>query len=546
MFQEISRTKNQAVTFALPIAKVDASTRTVKGIASQEIEDAHGQIVDYATLKACLPAYKHNIREMHQPKAVGKAVAIECDDANQAVIVESYISKGAEDTWTKVEEGILTSYSIGGVGDIVIGKNAAGKTEQRIFLSALHEISLVDVPACPTATFEIVKLVDGAPTDVRPADPDEVKKFASNVQRAIKALSKAIARHERHMAGTEATDEASQQRMMDEMRAALAALDDGTDTEKMAAAITLADTAVVTKAVEVKKRLWEGYDIERALAVLALIQGLITSEIDDVIWGDPVADGDAEGAAQLDTLRLAAQLIFDFLASEFDSQFTALEARQAAIGKLAAGPAAEAIRKVLGGSGVAKVLRAIDKGLAQKMHDNSVHLGAACKDIPMKSATETPATEKPAETPAAPVVEKAADAPAADPAAPIVGEQIDIAGIVKSAVAEANAPLVKQLEEQQATLSANAETIATLEKRLKTVEDSPAPGGPVRTVPGPDGGVTKTLAGEQTAQPTAEDAQRTLQLAAELAPDMTPEQRAEAVKKVLAATFALGGTPIAR
>ncbi len=41
---------------------------------------------------------------------------------------------------------------------------------------------------------------------------------------AIGWLAAAIARHERHMAGTEATDEASQQRMMDEMRAAMSGL----------------------------------------------------------------------------------------------------------------------------------------------------------------------------------------------------------------------------------------------------------------------------------------------------------------------------------
>src|SRR3954453_7057264 len=102
MFQEISRLRDQPVSFALPIAKVDKATRTVKGIASQECVDAHGQIVDYAALKACLPAYKNNIREMHQPKAVGKAIAIECDDESKAIWVESYVSKGAEDTWTKI------------------------------------------------------------------------------------------------------------------------------------------------------------------------------------------------------------------------------------------------------------------------------------------------------------------------------------------------------------------------------------------------------------------------------------------------------------
>jgi hypothetical protein len=61
-------------------------------MASQEITTRR-QIVDYSTLKAYLPA-KNNIREMHQPKAVGKAIATECGDVAKAVIVEAYVSRG--------------------------------------------------------------------------------------------------------------------------------------------------------------------------------------------------------------------------------------------------------------------------------------------------------------------------------------------------------------------------------------------------------------------------------------------------------------------
>lgn len=48
-----------------------------------------------------------------------------------------------------------------------------------------------------------------------------------DIDAARKWLERAIARHERHMNGTEATDKASQQTMMDEMRQALDALGDG-------------------------------------------------------------------------------------------------------------------------------------------------------------------------------------------------------------------------------------------------------------------------------------------------------------------------------
>jgi hypothetical protein len=41
------------------------------------------------------------------------------------------------------------------------------------------------------------------------------------LEEAIKWLEKAIARHERHMNGTERTSESSQMKMMDEMKRAL-------------------------------------------------------------------------------------------------------------------------------------------------------------------------------------------------------------------------------------------------------------------------------------------------------------------------------------
>lgn len=45
-----------------------------------------------------------------------------------------------------------------------------------------------------------------------------------NVEQARKWLQAAIERHERHMSGKEATSEASQQKMMDEMKKAMSYL----------------------------------------------------------------------------------------------------------------------------------------------------------------------------------------------------------------------------------------------------------------------------------------------------------------------------------
>ena len=49
-------------------------------------------------------------------------------------------------------------------------------------------------------------------------------KMMDNMNKATEWLEKAIARHERHMAGTEPTNAASQQKLMEEMKKALSLL----------------------------------------------------------------------------------------------------------------------------------------------------------------------------------------------------------------------------------------------------------------------------------------------------------------------------------
>jgi hypothetical protein len=156
---------NVPIAIAVPIAKgdINADTRIVRGIITQEVVDATGEEVDYASVVACLNRWRGNIREMHERKAVGRAIDIQLDDANKAVIVEAFISRGAEDTWLKVQDGVLGYYSIGGVGDRVTGQRSDGSVGVRVLMRAVNEVSLVDSGACPTATVSIAKFFDGAP-----------------------------------------------------------------------------------------------------------------------------------------------------------------------------------------------------------------------------------------------------------------------------------------------------------------------------------------------------------------------------------------------
>ena len=90
--------------FYWPIAKVDAEQRMVWGYASTEALDEQGEIVKREALEAALGDYMRfaNIREMHQPSAVGVAKEATIDDRGlylAAKIVD-------DEAWEKVVQGV--------------------------------------------------------------------------------------------------------------------------------------------------------------------------------------------------------------------------------------------------------------------------------------------------------------------------------------------------------------------------------------------------------------------------------------------------------
>jgi uncharacterized protein YoxC len=150
-------TDGDNVRFSMPIGKVDQERRIVSGFATLDNVDKQNDIV---TTEASLSAFKKfrgNLREMHQPTAVGKVVSFKEDryfdpqtkKFYSGVYVSAYISKGAQDTWEKVLDGTLTGFSIGGnikkFDDEFDDKME--KTIRVIKEYDLHELSLVDNPA---------------------------------------------------------------------------------------------------------------------------------------------------------------------------------------------------------------------------------------------------------------------------------------------------------------------------------------------------------------------------------------------------------------
>ncbi|TDI97041.1 MAG: hypothetical protein E2O29_02045 [Deltaproteobacteria bacterium] len=153
----------------VPIEKIDTEKRTVAGWATTEEIDKQNEIVDYNGSKEAFSKWQGNIREMHEAKAVGKAIEITPNDDTKKIWIEAYISKGAGDTWEKIKEGILNGFSIGGqtvnkvqevIKDLDTGSS---RNISRITKYKLNELSLVDNPANPGCSFSLIKSINGIP-----------------------------------------------------------------------------------------------------------------------------------------------------------------------------------------------------------------------------------------------------------------------------------------------------------------------------------------------------------------------------------------------
>jgi hypothetical protein len=160
-----------SLRLSLPLSKVDKERRIVSGFASLDNLDKQGDIVTSEASMKAFSNFRGNIREMHQPLAVGKMVNFKADkyfDPNtkkfySGVFVSAYVSKGAQDTWEKVLDGTLTGFSIGGrMNKWDDGYDEKSDSTIRIIKDYdLVELSLVDSPANQFANIVSVEKVDG-------------------------------------------------------------------------------------------------------------------------------------------------------------------------------------------------------------------------------------------------------------------------------------------------------------------------------------------------------------------------------------------------
>ena len=164
-------TDGDNVRLSMPFNKVDKERRTVSGFATLDNLDKQNDVVTpEASLKA-FSKFRGNIREMHQPLAVGKMISFKEDKffdpetkkMYSGIYVSAYVSKGAQDTWEKVLDGTLSGFSIGGkMNKWDDGYNEEVDSKVRIIKDYdLVELSLVDTPANQFANIISVEKVDG-------------------------------------------------------------------------------------------------------------------------------------------------------------------------------------------------------------------------------------------------------------------------------------------------------------------------------------------------------------------------------------------------
>jgi hypothetical protein len=173
----------------IQFAKVDVVKREVSGIVTAEVPDKEDEVCDYAGSK---PYYEAVIaemakatdgknffplREMHQLSAVGKCVGFEFRDADKEIVMSFKVVD--DDAWKKVDEGVYTGFSQGGmlVGDLVDDPVYKGCKR---YVADPSEVSLVDNPCLGVAHFAYVK-ADGVV---------ELRKFKQSEPAAVLPLSK--------------------------------------------------------------------------------------------------------------------------------------------------------------------------------------------------------------------------------------------------------------------------------------------------------------------------------------------------------------------
>ena len=172
------------INFYSNFAKFDEEKRMVYGYATNETLDSQGEIVENNATAEAVIEYKSwaNIREMHSNSAVGTAPIIEMK--KDGLWLGAHIVDDA--AWAKVKAGVYKGFSIGGkiIDRVEEYSEDLGRVIKRIKKYMLTEISLVDRPANPLATFSFIK---------RESDTNEVNEMTDEEKKEVSEEKQPVA-----------------------------------------------------------------------------------------------------------------------------------------------------------------------------------------------------------------------------------------------------------------------------------------------------------------------------------------------------------------
>jgi hypothetical protein len=180
----------------VPITKIDAAQRLVYGVVTAEKPDIRGEVCDYASTKPHYQKWSQkfasatdgkslgNLRAMHSNVAAGKLVEIAFNDEQKRIEICGKVVDDAE--WQKVEQGVYTGFSQG--GRYLQRWPDPDEPSLMRYTAEPMEVSLVDHPCLPEATFAVIK-ADGS-TELRKFRP-----AAASAAEFAAALAKIGARH---------------------------------------------------------------------------------------------------------------------------------------------------------------------------------------------------------------------------------------------------------------------------------------------------------------------------------------------------------------
>ncbi len=152
----------------VPFTKTERDPDTghvkVYGRVVDDLLDADGQKTDLGWFRSQMDEYQKwmNVREMHQPSAVGVGLSFEDLGSSINFLAEIVDPLAAE----KCETGVYKGFSYGiksTPGNPYKVQKDIGAPHGRITGGTLAEISLCDRPSLPGAIFDIAKILDGDP-----------------------------------------------------------------------------------------------------------------------------------------------------------------------------------------------------------------------------------------------------------------------------------------------------------------------------------------------------------------------------------------------